>query len=55
MKEQLENYNVLFALMAVCAMSVLWKAISYGLFHKLLWGSDGDNKKQMDEGDDVKV
>ncbi len=39
MKEQLENYNVLFALMAVCAMSVLWKAVSYGLFHKLLWES----------------
>ena len=39
MKEHLENYNVLFALMAVCAMSVLWKAVSYGLFHKLLWES----------------
>ena len=53
MKAQLENYNVLFALMAVCAVSVLLKAVSYGLFHKLLW--DGDNRKPLDEGDDVKV
>ena len=40
MKAQLENYNVLFALMAVCAVSVLLKAVSYGLFHKLLWDSN---------------
>ena len=40
MKAQLENYNVLFALMAVCAVSVILKAVSYGLFHKLLWDSN---------------
>lgn len=40
MKAQLENYNVLFVLMAVCALSVLLKAVSYGLFHKLLWDSN---------------
>lgn len=40
MKAQLENYNVLFVLMGICAFAVLMKAVSYGMFHKLLWDSN---------------
>ncbi|MCI7061398.1 MAG: hypothetical protein MR965_04270 [Lachnospiraceae bacterium] len=40
MKVLLENYNILFILMGVCALSVVLKAASYGLYHKLLWDSN---------------
>ena len=40
MKELLENYNLLFILMALSGVAVLFQAGSFVLYHRLLWDSN---------------
>ncbi len=40
MREILENYYLLFILMGLTGVSVLFRAVAFALFHRLLWDSN---------------